>query len=169
MTPRGLGMGAGPQWKGTPGSNRAREVVLMWGDPRLEAAGLGFSSSLPVLPGVGAMIRLAPTPSSPPTPPFAELSPPVGRVYFLGALAPVQGGPGWLQRQEGRGLRPTSLSPLSPADPTPSPQQVQGLLSTGGLVQGVLPDCTLLSYHTPFLLPASLGTSTSGIFPAPRL
>lgn len=33
----------------------------MWGDPRLEAVGLGFSSSLPVLPGVGAMIRLAPS------------------------------------------------------------------------------------------------------------
>lgn len=109
-----------------PGSNRVGLVVLVWGDPRLEGVGLGFGSSLPVLPGARAMLRLipacAPAPSSPPIPPSAELSPPAGRLYFLGALAPVQGGPGWLQRQEGQGLRCASPSPLLPSlPPPPSP------------------------------------------------
>lgn len=109
-------------------------MVLVWGDPRLEGEGLGFSSSLPVLPGARAMLRLipacAPAPSSPPIPPSAELSPPVGRLYFLGALAAVPGGPGWLQRQEDQGLRCASTSPLlpsllphpAPADPASCPQ-----------------------------------------------
>ena len=52
------------------------EVVLVWGDPRLEGVGLGFGSSLPVLPGVGAMLRL--TPSLRPPPPQAHpLLPPL--------------------------------------------------------------------------------------------
>lgn len=47
-----------------------------------------------------------------------ELSPPVGRLYSLGVLASVQGGPGWLQRQEGQGLRPTRPSPILPSLPS---------------------------------------------------
>ena len=36
-------------------------MVLVWGDPKPEGVGLGFSSSLPVLPGVGVALRLAPS------------------------------------------------------------------------------------------------------------
>lgn len=60
----------------------------------------------------------APLPQRPPTLPSTELSPPVGRLYSLGALASVQGGPGWLQRQEGQGLRPTVPSPILPSLPS---------------------------------------------------
>lgn len=129
-------LGGGPIFSGrdSPGTKRVGLVVLVWGDPRLEGEGLGFGSSLPVLPGARSMLRLiaacAPAPSSPPIPPSAELSPPVGRLYFLGTLAAVQGGPGWLQRQEGQGLRCASPSPLLPsllphpvpADPASCPQ-----------------------------------------------
>lgn len=94
-------------------------MVSVGSDPRLEGVGLGFGSSLPVLPGARAMLRqmpaCAPAPSSSPAPPSAELSPPVRHLYLLGALAPVQGGPGGLQRQEGQGLRCGSPPPLLPS------------------------------------------------------
>lgn len=158
-----------PQWEEIPGRNRVGLVVFVWGDPGLEGVGLGFGSSLPVLPGVGAMLRLTRSlcPPSPPVPPSAELSPPVGRLYFLGATAPVQGGPGWLQRQKGQGLGSASPSP----QPVPQPrrQQTPGFLSAGSLVQGAQLDCTLLSPHTLLLLPAPLGTSSSGTFSASQL
>lgn len=57
-------------------------------------------------------------PQRPPTLPSTELSPPVGLLYSLGVLASVQGGPGWLQRQEGQGLRPTRPSPILPSLPS---------------------------------------------------
>ena len=160
---------ANPQWEEIPGRNRVGLVVLVWGDSGLERVGLGFGSSLPVLPGVGAMLRLIPSlcPPSPPIPPSTELSPPVGRLYFLGAMAPVQGGPGWLQRQKGQGLRPASPS-LQPV-PQPGPQETPCFLSTGGLIQAAQLDCTVLSPHTLFLLPAFLDTSSSGIFSASQL
>lgn len=138
-----------PHGEGTLGRNREGEVVLVWGDPKPEGVGLGFSSSLPVLPGVGVALRLAPSLRPPPPtpkptpvrPPSAELSPAVCRLHSPGALAPVQGGPGWLQRQESQGLRPARPSPVSPGCPSTSPQQTQDLLSsTGGLLQGALPD-----------------------------
>lgn len=52
-------------------------VVLVGGDPRPEGVGLRFGSSLPVLPGVGAMLRLTPacappTPSPPTLPPLSS-------------------------------------------------------------------------------------------------
>lgn len=50
-----------PQWERAPGRNRAGKVILVQGDPWLEGAGLGFSSSLPVLLGVGTMLRLTPS------------------------------------------------------------------------------------------------------------
>lgn len=148
-------------------------VVLVWGDPRLEGVGLGFGSSLPVLPGVRAMLRLTlslcPHPSSPPIPPSAELSPPVWRLYFLGALAPVQGGPGWLQRQEVQGLRPASPSPLLPSLlPHPVSSRHRASCPQVALSRDTsqIAPCYLL---TLFLLLASLGTSSSGIFSVPRL
>ena len=52
-------------------------MVLVWGDPKPEGVGLGFSSSLPVLPGVGGALRLAPSlrpPPPPQSPPQASLS-----------------------------------------------------------------------------------------------
>lgn len=49
---------ASPLWEGTP---TVGEVVLGGGDPRLEGVGLGFGSSLPVLPGLEAMLRLTPS------------------------------------------------------------------------------------------------------------
>ena len=122
---------------------------MVWGGPKPEGVGLGFSSSLPVLPGVGVALRLAPSLRPPPPtpkptpvrPPSAEFSPAVCRLHSPGALAPVQGGPGWLQRQESQGLRPARPSPVSPGCPSTSPQQTQDLLSpTGGLLQGALPD-----------------------------
>lgn len=106
-------------------------VVLVGGDPRPEGVGLRFGSSLPVLPGVGAMLRLTPA-CAPPHPkpthsPSAELSPAVGGLYSLGALAPVHGGPGRLQRQEGQGLRPARPSPLLLILPLPRPLADLGL------------------------------------------
>lgn len=43
------------------GGNRAGTVFSVWGDPRLEGAGLRIGSSLPLLPGVGTMLRLTPS------------------------------------------------------------------------------------------------------------
>lgn len=68
----------------------------------------------------------APHPQRPPTLPSTELSPPVGHLYSLRVLAPVQGVPGWLQRQEDQGLRPTRSSPLLPSLPPIGTQQAQG-------------------------------------------
>lgn len=43
------------------GRESGRDVFSVWGDLRLEGAGLRIGSSLPLLPGVGTMLRLTPS------------------------------------------------------------------------------------------------------------
>lgn len=147
-------------------------MVLVWGDPKLEGVGLGFSSSLPVLPGVGVALRLALSlrpPPPPPSPPQASLPP---LSLTCNVPSPLPGGTGSCARrsrlaaetrmpgaeasQTGR-LRP----PPSPqAAPPPAPSR---------LGTACLPQAAASSREPCLMALLPMGTYGSGVFSVPQL